>query len=44
MNFEPGDQYQVPLSRQDLVPAASGTSFDAPWLNVNMGTEEMNWV
>ncbi|KAK4464817.1 fungal-specific transcription factor domain-containing protein [Cladorrhinum samala] len=43
MNFEPGDQYQVPLSRQDLVPAASGTSFDAPWLNVNMGTEEMNW-
>lgn len=43
MNFGPGDQYQVLPSRQDLVPA-SGASFDAPWLDVNMRIEEMSLV
>ncbi|KAK3995099.1 fungal-specific transcription factor domain-containing protein [Cladorrhinum sp. PSN332] len=41
MNFDPADQIQVPLSRQGLMP--SSTTFDAAWLDVNMGTDEMSW-
>ncbi|KAK4225486.1 fungal-specific transcription factor domain-containing protein [Podospora fimiseda] len=45
-NFDPAattafDQTQVPLSRQDLMPAS--TTFDAAWLDIDMGIEEMSW-
>ncbi|KAK4168025.1 fungal-specific transcription factor domain-containing protein [Cladorrhinum sp. PSN259] len=40
MNFDPADHNQVPLLREGLMPSVS---FDAPWLDVNMTAEEMDW-